>query len=105
MASCAITSSNYLGNPTNPNALVAIVGTVGSVYVEIVVFKSALDQAFAAGGLGAIENYLSPLMLAASTATYMCEGAGNLTMNSTSAIPAPSSAFGTYPNSPSNWSA
>ena len=95
-----ILSAPYLGNPSNPGCLVGIYGQVNSVYVFFEVFKSALDQAATQAGIRA---YLTPLMLATSTAFYGCAGA-NPTVNSTTAIPFSTSAA-QYPNMPTSWTA
>jgi hypothetical protein len=104
MTTYAVSSAPIQGNPDNPMVTVGIYGQVGGVYVLINVFKSALDQAFANAGQAGIESYLSPLMLAASTALYLQAGdSENLTMHSNTPIPGP--AGNQYPNMPSSWTA
>lgn len=100
----SVTSASYLGNPESPNATVWLLGEVNNTYVGIEVFVSALNQAFAAGGITAVEVYLAPLMLAASDAFYAYAGV-NPTFNSST--PLNSSGGPVYPSSmlPTQWAA
>lgn len=94
---------------TKPVEIVLISGSVNGVFVFICVYRSALDGAFNAGGSLQIENYLSPLLLFASTALYQQQGAPiNLTAHSTSAFTLPSYPVYVAPDQstqiPSSWS-
>lgn len=62
--SYVVTSATYIaGSATDP--LVTIVGTVNSVAVTVTCWLSALTQANTAGGLTAVKNLVSPIMLSA----------------------------------------
>jgi hypothetical protein len=89
-------------SPALSNVLVGIYGQVNSTFIFCIVYKSALDQAYAANGQLGIESYLSPLMLATSQAFYNQAGDGNPTVHSSTPIPA---LPGSYANMPTSWSA
>jgi hypothetical protein len=96
-------SYSVSSSPALSSTLVGIYGAVNSTYIFLVVYKTALDEAFAASGQLGIENYLAPLMLATSQAFYQSSGCQNPTVNSVTpllAVPGTS-----YPNMPSSWTA
>jgi len=82
-------SYSVSSSPTlSGNTLVGIYGQVNSTFVFCVVYKSALDQAYAANGQAGLESYLSPIMLATSQAFVPQTGDQNLTVHSSTPIPA-----------------
>jgi len=96
-------SYSVSSSPTlSGNTLVGIYGQVNSTFIFCVVYKSALDQAYAANGQAGLESYLSPILLATSQALYQQAGDQNLTVHSSTPIPA---LPGSYPNMPASWSA
>ena len=99
-------SNNYsvLASPQLTSQIVGIYGQVNTTYVLIAVYKSALDQAFAASGQAGIQGYLGPLMLATSTSFYASAGDQNPTVHSSSAMNGLPSGSN-YSNMPSSWTA
>ena len=95
--------SNYSvsSSPALDNFITGIYGQVNSTYIFIVVYTSALNQAYASSGQAGIQAYLSPLMLNASQAFYQQAGM-NPTVHNSTAFP---SRAGSYPNMPASWSA
>ena len=91
----------YLGNTANPVVTVAVFGTVNGVSVYVIVYATALDQAFAVNGQGGLQNYLGPLMLAASQNIFG-PTTGNPNVRGSFAS---SSSATMYPNAPGSWSA
>jgi hypothetical protein len=63
-----VTSASYIPGVPGPDPLITVVGTVNGVNANCTLWKSAYDQAFAAGGVTALKNLVAPLMLAAATA-------------------------------------
>jgi hypothetical protein len=97
--SYSVSAVQYLGNTANPMVIVAVYGTVNAVSVFVISYASAFDQAFAANGQLGIQNYLGPLMLAASQNIY---GPTTANPNVRGIFPPSSSAI--YPNAPGSWS-
>ena len=56
-----VTSATYTPGPSDPQ--VTVIGTVDSVPVTVQIWLSVIDQAKQAGGLAAVKNLISPIML------------------------------------------
>lgn len=95
----SVSAVQYLDNPANSVAKVSVFGTVNGVSVLCTVFSSALDNAFAANGQPGLQNYLGPLMLAASQNIYGPTTA-NPDVRWNGSAP---SGVALYPNSPGSW--
>jgi hypothetical protein len=58
----AVTSATYVLDSA-PDPLVTIVGTVDGVDVTVQIWLSAINQAKQVGGIQAVKNLVSPIML------------------------------------------
>lgn len=97
MSNAYAVSQTGVSKSTLGKDVVLVSGSVNGVFVLINVYKSGLDAAFNAGGSLQIENYLSPLMLAASTAFYRQQGdPNNLTIHDTNSLSAQIPSYPSY---------
>ena len=61
-----VTSATYVTGVPGPDPLVTIIGSVNTIPVTVTFWLSAITQANTSGGLAAVKNLVSPIMLAQS---------------------------------------